>query len=195
MPAKPVIAVKDASAKTMDAIMEKNGPKDVRKTTRSAVRMAHAKLNRTPREADKYLQIISLLWNYASRKLDWPIGENPASGIKRYGKQREFEPWPAWMVAQLESAPATVRSAAMLILGTLQRPNAAMSMRYGQFDGEWMFVYDEQGKKWREVYCPDDLRDYLSELPRNGIHVLPRTRRQRSGTGELRAPSGPGEKP
>lgn len=72
-------STKTSYRKTMDAIMEKNGPKEVRKTTRSAVRMAHAKLNRTPREADKYLQIISLLWNYASRKLDWPIGENPAS--------------------------------------------------------------------------------------------------------------------
>lgn len=156
----------------MDAIMEKNAEKDVRKTTRQAVRTAHSNLSETPRKADKYLQTISLLWNYGVDKLDWPLGPNPAKGIDHFGKQREFEPWPEWMIEKLPEAPQTVQTAAQLILGTGQRPNAAIKMRRDQFRGEWMEVLDEKGKQAFETYCPQELRDYVKALPVKGSHVL-----------------------
>ncbi len=156
----------------MDDIVGKNGDKDMRKTTRPAIRAAHDKLSKTPRKADRALQTGSLLWNYASKKLDWPLGENPFSGIDHFGKQREFLPWPEWMVKALGTAPERVQTAAQLILGTGQRPNAAINMRREHFRGEWMIVRDEKGDDDFEVFCPDRLRKYVDSLPRTGAYVL-----------------------
>lgn len=156
----------------MDVLMEKNGQKDIRMTTRKGLRAVHDKLSETPRKADKYLQTVSLLWNYGAKKLDWPLGDNPASGIDHYGKQREFEPWPEWLIEKLQDAPDTVRRVATLILCTGQRPSAAISMRYDQFNGEWMTVVDEKNDVEITVYCPDDLRAYIATLSRKGAHIL-----------------------
>lgn len=165
-------STKASYRRDMDRIMEKNREKDMRRTTRQAVRAAHDKLAATPRKADKYLQTVSLLWNYATDKLDWPLGPNPAKGIDHFGKQREYEPWPDWMVETLAEAPRNVRTAAELILGTGQRPNAAIGMRRDQFRGEWMQVLDEKSGELFETYCPPDLRAYLDTLPSKGNHVL-----------------------
>ncbi|TNE64442.1 tyrosine-type recombinase/integrase [Celeribacter ethanolicus] len=157
---------------TMDNIMEKNGNKDVRNTTRSAIRAAHDKLAATPREADKYIQTIRMLWNYGKNKQDWPIGDNPASKIDLYGKQRELEAWPEWMIKKLPGAPESVRIAAELILGTGQRPGAAITMKWEQFEGEWMHVTDEKADELFPVYCPEELRSFLAAQPKRGQYVL-----------------------
>lgn len=165
----------------MDRIMEKNGARDMRITTRTAVRGALAKLHDTPRKASRYAQTISLLWNYARRELDWPLGENPASGLATYKPARVYEPWPDWLVEKLPAAPENLRIAAALIRGTGQRPNAAISMRWDQFDGDWMEVTDEKSGTVFPVFCPSTLRDALASAPRRGDHVLAKT---------LRAPVG-----
>ncbi|WP_170759907.1 tyrosine-type recombinase/integrase [Ruegeria lacuscaerulensis] len=163
---------KSSYRRSMDDLLLKNSAKDVRRTTRQGLRKVHDALADTPRKADKRLQTVSLLWNYAANKLDWPLGPNPAAGIEHFGKQREFEPWPEWMVAKLADAPDTVRIAAELILGTGQRPNAAIQMEHKQFRGEWMDVLDEKSNELFETYCPSDLRDYVATLPKTGKHVL-----------------------
>lgn len=163
---------KRSYARTMEAILEKNGNKDVRRTTRQAIRTAHSKMSDTPRKADKYLQTVSLLWNYGAEKLDWPLGANPAKGIEHFGKQSEYEPWPEWMVDKLKDAPEHVRTAAELILGTGQRPNAAIHMKFAHFDGEWMSVLDEKNDERIEVFCPPTLREFISRAPRHGAYVL-----------------------
>lgn len=156
----------------MDAILEKNGGKDMRKTTRQAVRAAVGKMSATPKKASRFAQTISLLWNYAATELDWPLGENPAKKLARYKPAREYEPWPEWMVTQLDGAPERVQIAARLILGTGQRPSAAIAMKRDQFQGEWMTVHDEKGDQWLEVYCPPSLRDFIEATPRRGAHLL-----------------------
>lgn len=100
--------------RTMDALLAKNADKDVRRTTRQHVRDIHDALADTPRKADHMIQVIRLLWNFGKNKLDWPLGENPAGGIDLYGKSREFEPWPEWMVTGLAEAPEDVQIAAEL---------------------------------------------------------------------------------
>jgi len=167
--------------RVMDAILEKNGAKDMRMTTRQAVRAAIGKLSDTPRKAARYAQVISLLWNYAAQELDWPLGPNPARGLAKYRPAKPYEPWPAWMVNALDTAPPTLRTASRLILGTGQRPNAAITMRWDQFDGEFMRVTDEKGDVVLEVFCPEGLRTYLAEVPRQGTHVLPRNLSQPLG--------------
>lgn len=186
----------------MDAIMEKNGGKDMRQTTRQAVRAALDKLGNTPRKASRYAQTISLLWNYAQSELDWPLGENPAKKLARFKPAKPFQSWPDWMVKALDTAPERVRTAAKLILGTGQRPGAAITMRRDAFDGEWMTVRDEKGDKDMVVYCPPSLRQYVEALPKTGAHVLAKNltepqgyyaietafRRWREGLGEKAKP-------
>lgn len=157
--------------RNIDQILEKNAAKSVRDMTRQAVLAVHAKYADTPRKADWYVQVIRLLLNFAINKLHWKI-DNVAQGIDLYGRQREFEPWPAWMIGKLNEAPETVRTAAELILGTGQRPNAAIQMHRDQFHGQWMSVWDEKGRDKYEVYCPAPLREYLETLPIKGAHVL-----------------------
>lgn len=156
----------------MDALLEKNADKDVRNTTCAGVRALHDTLSASPRKADWRLQMVRLLWNYAQTKLDWPLGPNPAADIEIFGRQKEFEPWPGWMVAKLDSAPDRVRTMADLILGTRQRPNAAILMEHDHFSGEWMSVLDEKGGERIEVFCPSSLRTYLDGRPRTGRYIL-----------------------
>lgn len=163
---------KKSYQRDMEAILEKNADKDVRKTTRQGVRNIHAALSETPRKADKRITTISLLWNYGKHKLDWPLGDNPSKGIDKYGKQREFLPWPEWMVQEIATAPERVRAACELILNTGQRPNAAITMKHADFEGDWMMVADEKGNEKFEVYCPYPLRKYVKSLPRTGQHII-----------------------
>lgn len=165
----------------MDRIMEKNGDKDMRKTTRAAVKAALARLSDTPRKASRYAQTISLLWNFAARELDWPLGPNPAAGLGAHKAAKPYEPWPAWMVARLDTAPDAVRIAATLIRYTGQRPSAAIGMRRDQIEGEWMAVRDEKGGQTLEVYCPAPLRAFVADLPRRGAHFIPRNLTQPVG--------------
>jgi integrase len=158
--------------RVMDAIIDKNGSKDMRKTTRKAVKAALAKLSDTPRKASRYAQVISLLWNYAAKELDWPLGPNPASGLGAHKPAKPFEPWPAWMVKALNDAPETVRIAANLIRYTGQRPSAAIAMRRDQFEGDWMAVHDEKGGQTLDVYCPAPLRAFVKDLAPGGKHLI-----------------------
>lgn len=113
----------------MDRIIEKNGSMDMRKTERRMVKAALAQMQETPRKASRYGQTISLIWNYALRELDWPLGLNPATGLGNHKPRKQYQPWPKWMVAALTDAPERVQVAAALIIGTGQRPGAAIAMR------------------------------------------------------------------
>lgn len=152
-------------------ILEKNADKSVRDMTRKGVLAIHAKYAETPRKADWQIQVIRMLLNFAIRRMGWRI-ENVADGVELYGKQREYEPWPQWMIDKLPDAPERVRTAAELILGTGQRPSAAITMRRDQFNGEWMTVVDEKNDEPYEVYCPNELRQYVERLPVNGAFLL-----------------------
>lgn len=161
--------------------MEKNGAKDMARTTRPALKAALARMADTPRKASKYAQVVSILWNYATTELDWPLGPNPAKKLASYKPAREYEPWPTWFVEKLHTAPMNVQIAAQLILGTGQRPNAAISMKRDQFHGDTMTVLDEKGGELFETYCPTRLRDFIAGLPPRGDHLIAKNLRQPVG--------------
>lgn len=165
-------STKRSYARPMERILAKNAKKDMRKTTAEQLYKMHTSMSKTPREADRVLQTVSRLWNYAKNNLFWPMPDNPATGIKHFGKQREFEPWPEWMVTALPTAPQSVQIAAAVILGTGQRPSAAISMRRDQFLGDYMIVKDEKGGKEMEVFCPPNLKRFIADLPKSGAHLL-----------------------
>lgn len=174
-------STKRSYRRPMDAILEKNGDKDMRRTTRQAVRAALGTMADTPRKAARYAQTVSLLWGYASAELDWPLGENPAKGLGSYKPARSFAPWPEWMVTAADTAPETVRIVVNLIRYSGQRPGAAIAMRWDQIDGEWMTVVDEKGDAELVVYCPQPLRDFLAGVPKRGAHIVAKTLREPLG--------------
>ncbi|WP_406870253.1 tyrosine-type recombinase/integrase [Thioclava sp. 'Guangxiensis'] len=161
----------------LEKILAKNADKDVRDMDRATVRAMQQKLKDTPRQADWFVQIVRILFNFAAKQLDWNV-RNPAEGIDLFGKQREFEPWPEWMVEKARAAPENVRTIIELILGTGQRPSAAIAMRRDQFEGDIMTVTDEKGDEAYQVYCPDGLRSYVEALPIRGRHLVPKNMSQ-----------------
>lgn len=173
-------------SRTLDDIVEKNGKQAVAALTRAKVREIHAKYADTPRKADKMIQVISLLCNFARNTLDWPV-TNPAEGIELYGPQREFEPWPEWMIEALPKAHPDVQTAAELILGTGQRPGAAIEMRFADFSGEWMSVLDEKTDTRLEVYCPERLRNFVAARSKSGAHILAKNLTQPLGYNSIEA--------
>lgn len=177
---KLAVRTRKSYSDVLDAILATSAKSPVRATTRAHVRTIHLKYAETPRKADWYIQVLSILFNFARHTLDWQVG-NPAEGVELYGPQREFEPWPDWMVERAAEAPEVVRSAVELILGTGQRPNAAVTMRRDQFRGDWMEVVDEKGGQRLEVYCPTSLRAFIEALPKRGAHVLAKNLTQPMG--------------
>lgn len=174
-------ATKASYARTMERILEKNATKDVKAMTRRQVRAIHEKYASEPRRADHYVQVIRLLWNFAKNKLDWKIGENPAANIDLYGKSRSFEPWPQWMCNAVDDAPPVVRSAFHLIVGTGQRPGAAIAMTWGAFSGDVMTVIDEKADTSFPTFCPPALRAFLATVPKAGEHIIAKTLREPLG--------------
>lgn len=153
-------------------ILSKNADKPMSTTTRAAIRKKHNSMADTPRAADWMLQGVSLLWNYAKNELDWPLGDNPASRMTKYGAQREFPAWPDWLLDALDEAPDTVRIAGGLIRFTGQRPSAAIGMLKSSFKGDWVTVVDEKGDEIFPIYCPERLRKIVEDLPVGPRHVL-----------------------
>ncbi|WP_108258992.1 hypothetical protein [Mangrovicoccus ximenensis] len=158
----------------MGYILAKNADKPVAALTRADLRAVHSALSETPRKADWRVQMVSKLWNYAKRKKDWPLGDNPAEGLDLFGVSSPFNPWPQWMVDALDDAPADVRTLARLILGRGERPGAAVLARWDAFSGDWMTVTDEKMDHTYEVYCPAGLASYLDGVPRRGAYILPK---------------------
>jgi integrase len=174
-------STKASYRRDMDRIAEKNGDKDMSRITRPMLKAALAKMADTPRKASKYAQTISILWNYAATELDWPLGPNPAKNLASYKPKSPYEPWPAWMIGRLDTAPENVQIAVQLILGTGQRPGAAIGMKRDQFQGETMFVLDEKSDELFETGCPARLRDFIAGLTPRGDHVIAKNLRQPVG--------------
>ncbi|WGW02765.1 site-specific integrase [Tropicibacter oceani] len=159
-----------------EKILDKNGDKPMPSTSRQAVRRKHASLADTPRAADWMLQTVSLLWNYAKDTLDWPLGDNPAAKIEKFGAQKEFPSWPDWLLNELPNAPDKVHIAGELIRGTGQRPSAAVKTPCSAFEGEWVTVQDEKGGNTFQIYCPGRLRNLIANLPKGNAHVLAKSK-------------------
>lgn len=163
----------------LDDVRAKSGHVDVTLVRRSEVEAIHEKYADTPRMADHRLQVLRLLFAHAIR-LEW-MTHNPASQIELFGKQREYEPWPDWMVGKLDTAPDDVRVLAEVILWTGQRPNAAAEMKWSDISGDRMTILDEKRRERFEVHAPEGFLTLLKTIPQRGQHIIAKT---------LRAPVG-----
>jgi hypothetical protein len=166
------LGTKKSYKREFDKIFDKNADKSMSATTRHAIRKKHIAMSETPRAADWMLQSVSILWNFAKDQLDWPLGDNPAARLEKYGAQKEFRAWPDWMLDALDDAPEVVRIAGGLIHGTGQRPSAAIAMPRTAFQGEWVTVVDEMGDSSFRIYCLENLRLLIDSLEGGSRHVL-----------------------
>lgn len=157
----------------LEQIREKNGASDVTRIKRSDVDAIHEKYADTPRKADLYVQILSILFNHAIR-LDW-ITSNPAKTVELFGPQKSIEPWPLWFQrAYLERATGHALAAYHVGSGTGQRAGDMIKMEWAHYHDDYMSVTQEKTKARITIYCPDKLRAFLAELPRTGKHIFAR---------------------
>lgn len=159
--------------KYIEDLLQKNAAKDVCATRRSDVVGIHEKLSETPRKADHYLAVIKILLNFAV-SLEW-IATNPAKGVRPFGTQSSFEPWPEPLqqaYLDLCGDNTTAFLAFHLGTGTGQRPGDLVRMEWSHFDGEYMHVVQEKTGARVWVYCPERLREALASVPRRGRFVL-----------------------
>lgn len=61
-------------------------------------------------------------------------------------------------------------------------------MRFDQFKSDWMKVNDENGDLEFETYCPDRLRSYIANAPKNGVHIIAKNLREPVGYSAVEKP-------
>jgi len=162
--------------RVMNRLIENNADLDIRSVDKAQVRAIHEKYADTPRKADHMVQVIRLLLNYAKNELDW-IQNNPADGIKLFGSQKEWQPWPERLQRAFQNACVALGDEQMLTAfhlgtGTGQRPGDLAKMRWDHYDGEYISVVQDKTGERVWVYCPSALREHLDAIPRRGAFIL-----------------------
>lgn len=173
-------ALKPGSKKFYEQVLtplvEKNGKKDPTAVSRAEIRAIHEKYADTPRKADSNLQVMSILFNFARHELDWPCG-NPTEGIKLFGAQTEYKPWPEWLQKSWVTTCQNIGADKALLayhlgVGTGQRASDLLAMEWAHFDGEFMDVVQEKTGTRLSIYCPASLRAFLASVKRRGRFVM-----------------------
>lgn len=159
-------------------ILDKNADKDIRATSRQAIRAFHAAYSETPAQADKLVIIFRLLLNFARVELEW-IDRNVAEGIELHGPTTRTEAWPQEAQKRFLNGCESLgednaRTMFMLGIGTGQRAGDLLAMEWAHYDGEYIRLVQEKTGTRLTVYCPARLREYLDALPRTGKHILAR---------------------
>jgi integrase len=160
----------------MNQLVEKNDELDISTVTKAHVKAIHEKYADTPRKADHFVQVIRLLLNYAKNELDW-ITANPADGIKLFGSQTEWQPWPEGLQQPFQNAcfalgDETMHTAFYLSTGTGQRPGDLCKMKWEDYDGQYISVVQDKTGERVWVFCPLALRMHLDATPRKGTYIL-----------------------
>jgi len=160
--------------RTIEAIREKNGPKDFTVLRRKHVIAARDQYVDTWRKANAMVECLSILARHAI-DMEW-ITSNPAQGVEKL-TGGEYEPWPE---AKLQAYEEYCRKHELLIelttfmlcTGTGQRIGDVVAMEWADFDGEYIHVTQDktQAKLW--IACPRFLVEHLAALPKTGRHIL-----------------------
>ncbi|PTW51114.1 phage integrase family protein [Rhodovulum kholense] len=95
-----------------------------------------------------------------------------------------YEPWPENKLLAFE-AVCEEHSVEPIIyelaIGTGQRLGDCISMKWDDFDSEYMKVVQEKTSAKIQVYCPTRLQRFLETIPRNGTFILAKNRTQHMG--------------
>lgn len=163
-------------------IMEKNADKDVRATTRKAVRAFHTAYSDTPASADMLVNVMRMLLEFARVELEW-IDRNVADNLKRHGAQDRTRAWPvaaqeAFEAACREEGETDALTLFHLGIGTGQRAGDLLTMQWDHYDGQYIDLVQSKTGTRLSVYCPAKLRAYLDALPKSGAYILARDLRR-----------------
>ena len=164
-----------------EAIREKNGARDVRSFRRKHAIKARDALQDTWSKANERVAVLSILMRHAV-DLEW-IDRNPVVNVEKL-TGGEYEPWPEDKLKAFEAACAVSsveRIVYELAIGTGQRLGDCISMKWDDFDGEYMKVVQEKTSAKVQVYCPTRLQRFLETVPRSGAHILAKNRTQHMG--------------
>ncbi|WP_420003056.1 site-specific integrase [Arenibacterium sp. LLYu02] len=164
-----------------EAIREKNGARDVRSFRRKHALEARDSLQDTWSKANERVAVLSILMRHAV-DLEW-IDRNPVVDVEKLSGG-EYEPWPEGKLLAYEAACAehsVERIIYELAIGTGQRLGDCITMKWDDFDGEYMKVVQEKTSAKIQVYCPTRLQLFLKTIPRNGAHILAKNGTQHMG--------------
>ena len=130
-------------------------------------------LSDTPRQADKFLAMMSVLLNFSiARGLRQ---DNPAQHVKKLRAGKSFEPWPDAAIERFRaSANPRMVWAMELALYTGQRRSDVLAMRWNQIENGLIAV--EQQKTGERLHIPlhPHLEDVLTGIPRKGMGIVHR---------------------
>ena len=125
-----------------------------------------------PTDANRKIDTLVALLNYAIQ-IGW-IDRNPAHGVERLkATGRKRKPWPVDLIEAFR-AEADGRTLLIfeMLLGTGQRINDVLSLRWSDLDGDGFTL--TQGKTKTELYIPltDHLRSVLASQRRRGLFII-----------------------
>lgn len=120
----------------------------------------------TPRKAQKFKALVSLLYTWAAQNNHVDLGFNPAAPIKKLkGRAKSYTPWsePEIKVA-LGTVPAWLKTPLMLALYTGQRREDVVAMDWEDFQGSIIRVKQSKTGEPLDIACHKDLRMYLESI-------------------------------
>jgi integrase len=156
-------------------VVDQLGDQPYRYITRSMIRTARDDYGDTPRKANKFIAMLSILYGFAQQCEKVPDGFNPARGLKklaRKGGVREYVPWSdqelAWILA---AAPLHVQTPMLIALYTGQRREDVAAMTWQQDQGEILRVRTSKTRALIDLPCHPVLRAHLDKV-RKGSKVV-----------------------
>jgi integrase len=155
------------------------GSKRIVDVQRSDVARLHAGLVRTPYEANRILAVVSAMWNWAVRRGEVALADNPAKGIERYPEHGRERFLTGAELARLGDAlrlaetagrriaidPFAIAAIRLLIL-TGARLREILDARWEHVDIERGILFLADSKTGKPVYLSEAALEVLAGLPR-----------------------------
>ncbi|RVV99412.1 hypothetical protein EKE94_01610 [Mesobaculum littorinae] len=132
-------------------------------------------------KANERVGVLSILMRHAV-DLEW-IDRNPVVNVEKL-TGGEYERRPEEKLKAFEAACADAsleRILYELALGTGQRLGDCISVKWTDFDGEYMTVVQEKTSAKIQVYSPPRLQCFLKTVPRSGAHRLAKNHTRHMG--------------
>jgi integrase len=134
------------------------------------IRTARDDYGDTPRKANKFVAMVSIIYGWAQQCDLVPDGFNPAAGLKklkRKGGVREYVPWSdqevAWVLA---AAPLHVQTPILIALYTGQRREDVATMTWQQDQGDMLAGATSKTRALIDLPCHPVLRAHLDLVRR-----------------------------
>jgi integrase len=156
--------------RAFDLMRSTIGKRIIRKLDVDDVALYCAKIarERAASTADLHLGLISTIWKFSRgfpecrRKGQ----QNPTIGAERlYKVSKPHEPWPLSLQLRfLDAASPSLRLAFYLLLYTGQRRGDVIAMKWSDYDGEKLRIWQEKTSEEISIYVHKNLRDLLASI-------------------------------